>query len=331
MGRKKDLPEDEKREIVQYIATGMKPIDISRKLKRDHRTVKRFVSDSQHRRIQGLLRKVSVRQINVIKRAAIKKPLLSSKQVFEAAGVSGVPRTSRCRILQRLAVVHKAAFRSPLTKAHKERRLQWAQNYMKTYFQTVLFTDECRATLDGPDGWSSGWLVNGHPVPTRLRRQQGGGGVMIWAGILGSEMVGPFRGPDSVKMTSARYVEFLTDHFLLWYRKKNHAFQNKMIFMQDNAPSHAAKNTIDSLIAMGLKREKNMVWPPSSPDLKPVENLWSFLKMKIYEGGRQYTSKQQLWEAILASSNEILPETTHGLTSSMHERIVSHLQEGCIY
>ncbi len=73
MGRKKDLSEDEKREIVQYIATGMKPIDISRKLKRDHRTVKRFVSDSQHRRIQGLLRKVSVRQINVIKRAAIKK------------------------------------------------------------------------------------------------------------------------------------------------------------------------------------------------------------------------------------------------------------------
>ncbi len=154
---------------------------------------------------------------------------------------------------------------------------------------------------------------------------------MIWAGILGSEMVGPFRGPDSVKMTSARYVEFLTDHFLLWYRKKNHAFQNKMIFMQDNAPSHAAKNTIDSLIAMGLKREKIMVWPPSSPDLKPIENLWSFLKMKIYEGGRQYTSKQQLWEAILASSNEILPETTHGLTSSMHERIVKVISKKGAY
>ncbi len=76
MGRNKDLSEDEKREIVQCLATGMKTIDISWKLKRDHRTVKRFVSDSQHRRIQsdkGLLRKVSVRQINVIKRAAIKK------------------------------------------------------------------------------------------------------------------------------------------------------------------------------------------------------------------------------------------------------------------
>ncbi len=53
--------------------------------------------------------------------------------------------------------------------------------------------------------------------------------------------------------------------------------------------------------------------------------------MKIYEGGPQCTSKQQLLEAILTSSNKILPETIHGLTSSVQERIVRHLQEGCIF
>ena len=104
-------------------------------------------------------------------------PLQSSKQIFEAAGASGVPRTSRCRILQSLAVVRKPSIRPPLNNAHKQKRLKWAQEYMKTNFQTVLFTDECRATLDGPDGWASGWLVDGHHVPTRLRRQQGGGAV----------------------------------------------------------------------------------------------------------------------------------------------------------
>ncbi len=36
----------------------------------------------------------------------------------------------------------------PLTKAHKEKHLQWTQKDMKTYFQTVYFTDECYATLD---------------------------------------------------------------------------------------------------------------------------------------------------------------------------------------
>ncbi|CAI9556623.1 unnamed protein product, partial [Staurois parvus] len=159
------------------------------------------------------------------------------------------------------------------------------------------------------DGSSSGWLVDGHPVPTRLRHQQGGGGVMFWAIIMGTELVGPFRVPKGVKMTSAKYVEFMTNYFLPWYRRKNYAFRNKIIFMHDNAPSHAAKNTSASMAAMGIKGEKVMVWPPSSPDLNPIENLWSILKQKIYEGGRQFTSKQQLWEAILTSCKQIQAET----------------------
>lgn len=274
---------------------------------------------------KGTLRKISARSMHRIKRAAAKTPLHSSKQIFEAAGASGVPRTSRCRVLQSLATVHKPSIRPPLTNAHKQKRLHWAEKYMKTNFQTVLFTDECRATLDGPDGWSSGWLVDGHPVPTRLRHQQGGGGVMFWAGIMGRELVGPFRVPESVKMTSAKYVEFLTDHFLPWYRRKNYAFRNKIIFMHDNAPSHAAKNTSASMAAMGIKEEKVMVWPPSSPDLNPIENLWSILKQKIYEGGRQFTSKQQLWEAILTSCKQIQAETVQKLTSSMDARLVKLL------
>lgn len=50
----------------------------------------------------------------------------------------------------------------------------------------------CRATLEGPDGVSSGWLVDGHQVPTRLQSQQGASGVMFWAGIMGSERIGLF-------------------------------------------------------------------------------------------------------------------------------------------
>ncbi|CAJ0916266.1 unnamed protein product [Ranitomeya imitator] len=51
--------------------------------------------------------------------------------------------------------------------------------------------------------------------------------------------------------------------------------------MYDNAPSHAAKNPSS---ALGIKGDKLMVQPPSSPDLNPIENLWSIIKPKIYEG-----------------------------------------------
>ncbi|CAI9602155.1 unnamed protein product, partial [Staurois parvus] len=140
--------------------------------------------------------------------------------------------------------------------------------------------------------------------------------------IMGTELVGPFRVPEGVKMTSAKYVEFMADHSLPWYRRKNYAFRNKIIFMHDNAPSHAAKNTSASMAAMGIKGEKVMVWPPSSPDLNPIENLWSILKQKIYEDGRQFTSKQQLWEAILTSCKQIPAETVRKLPSSMDARLV---------
>jgi len=68
-----------------------------------------------------------------------------------------------------------------------------------------------------------------------------------------------------------------------------------------------------------------MVWPPSSPDLNPIENL----KLKIYEGRRQFTSKPQLWEAILTSCTEIQAETLHKLTSSIDTRIVKVISKKC--
>ena len=73
-----------------------------------------------------------------------------------------------------------------------EARLEQARKQLKLDFQSILFTYEDRAALDGPDGWSKVGVPKGTPRPQRLRRQQGGGGVIIWAGIVGKELVGPF-------------------------------------------------------------------------------------------------------------------------------------------
>ena len=96
-----------------------------------------------------------------------------------------------------------------MKQRRKLARLDWAKSGMKTNFENVLFTDESRATLDGPDGCTSGWLLNGTMPQSKIRQQQGGGGVMIWAGIINNQIVGLFRVPDGVKMCAKSYVDFV--------------------------------------------------------------------------------------------------------------------------
>ena len=77
---------------------------------------------------------------------------------------------------------------------------------MTTNFSKVVFTDEARATLDGKDGWSKGWVGNGCASLSRFRRPQGGGGIMIWVGIIGGIMVRPWRVSQEIKITTETYI-----------------------------------------------------------------------------------------------------------------------------
>ena len=65
---------------------------------------------------------------------------------------------------------------------------------MKTHFEHVLFTHESRVTI-----WMDEWLASDGISPqNKITRQQGDGGVIIWTGIMGDQVVGPFRVPGGV-------------------------------------------------------------------------------------------------------------------------------------
>ena len=60
-----------------------------------------------------------------------------------------------------------------------------------------------------------------------------------------------------------------------------------------------------------------MDWPPQSPDLNLIENLWSIIKRKVYENGHQFSSKKNPWERIKEVSSLISPKEVQNLTSSV--------------
>ena len=58
-------------------------------------------------------------------------------------------------------------------------------------------------------------------------------------------------------------------------------------FQQDNAPCHKSRKTLGWL---AQKNVNVLDWLPSSPDLNPIENLWSIVKKEY----RQFHAIQRL-------------------------------------
>lgn len=137
MGQKKDLTGSEKSKIVRYIAEGCSSLKIAKLLKRDHRTIKRFIQNSQQghkKRVEKPRRKITARELRKVKRAAAKMPLATSLAIFQSCNITGVPKSTRCAILRDMAKVRKAESRPPLNKTHKLKRQDWAKKYLKTDF-----------------------------------------------------------------------------------------------------------------------------------------------------------------------------------------------------
>ena len=62
-----------------------------------------------------------------------------------------------------------------------------------------------------------------------------------------------------------------------------------------------------------------MSWPAQSPDLNPIENLWTTIKRQVYPADKQYTSQAELWEAIKDVCAALEPQEIQNLTSNMDD------------
>jgi len=192
----------------------------------------------------------------------------------------------------------------------------------------VIFSDEKKFNLDGPDGFNGYWRDLRKEPKYFSKRNFGGGSVMVWGafssfGKLDLQFI-------STKMDGREYQEVLS-HSLLPYIHKHHP--QKLFYQQDNAGIHISKNRrrsdpefVPMMEWFQSQGVELLEWPGISPDLNPMENIWGIMVQRIFSDGKQYDTEAQLKQAIQKAWNEIEPELIQKLVDSMKDRIFQVIQ-----
>jgi hypothetical protein len=230
-------------------------------------------------------------------------------------GINACRETLRKAIHKKMPLVFKRKAHAPFwTPAHLTKRVEWCTARMDASenWKRWIFSDEKKFNLDGPDGWNSYWHDMRKEELIHRKRQHGGGKVMVWGAI-------GYHGRTTLhvivgNMNSQQYQVMLSNALL---PVRDGLAQNPVIFQQDNAPIHASAST-KTWLNQNINWHKH--WPAKSPDLNPIENMWSIMSRKVYDGGKQYNSTQELTVAIHRAWNEIPQATVQKLIDSMYRR-----------
>lgn len=212
-----------------------------------------------------------------------------------------------------------------MSENHFAARNQWAYDHVsftQVEWKKVIWTDEKKFNLDGPDGLSYYWHDQRIQRKILSRRHSSGGSIMIWGCFSGCG-VGELCELDG-RLTSLKYIDILETHLLPFAYANHGTGFNDFILQQDGASAHRAIATRNWLDAVGVKV---MTWPAVSPDLNPIENVWGIMAQEVYKHGRKFRNKDELRQTVHQCWDRLEMNTLDKLNESMRDRCIEVLRK----
>ncbi len=273
----------------------------------------------------------------------------SSKMVAQQLQQEGITaalldKTTVIRAAKRVAlnlgrpiVARRGHPRKQLTEANKQRRVDFCTSSSGVDWSAVMVTDRKRFLFHHPRAVVKRvrWLEKGqrwqapkcnHPQGVNVYGGLTVHGVTSLHEVTGTSTLSTSyttkAGKKSKGITQDEYKAVLTKTLLrdgatLFGKHK----VNSWMLQQDNDGAHRdVKGTIRSWsMQAGCTVELVQSWPGNSPDLSPIENLWSYIDQQVQAKGCK--SFAAFRAAVHAEWSKVSPEMARQYMSSMHTRL----------
>src|SRR5271169_3045991 len=136
---------------------------------------------------------------------------------------------------------------------------------------------------------------------------------MVWGAFAGTKKSQLIAMPKD-RRTAKDFVEIV-------YEGELRNFMDKIsnsVLMEDGAPVHRSR-------VSGEWQQQHMVeklnWPPNSPDLNPIENVWKILKDAVQHYRKRPRTLEEMNKALQEEWKAFSPRIFERLLQSMQERM----------
>jgi hypothetical protein len=204
---------------------------------------------------------------------------------------------------------------------NKQKRLDFARQHLEwtiADWSKVIWSDESSFETGKKSQQVKVWRQVGERMKLECLEptfRSGRSSTSIWGAFFGTTKIpivflraGGTKAVDYIdQVYRGRLVDTLTSI------DPNH----QLLLMEDNARSHTAKLT------KAFRNDNHITtleWPPQSPDLNPIENLWKIMKTAISKN-YQPKSLDEMKEAIKLGWDDIPADHLRNLVQSMPNRM----------
>lgn len=268
-------------------------------------------------------KKTTPREDRRIVREGKRDCFLSRAQIARATGVN----VSRWTISRRLRAAgyhsYWAARKPYISPRNRVRRLAWAnqhQNWTVRQWKKVLWSDESPFVLQYR-GRKRVWRL--HNERYRVRCMQAtikyDKKINVW-GCFAYGGVGHLYRVKGI-LVKEKYLRILKLH--MRPSARNLFGRRRFIFQHDNDPKHTAHIVRDHL---ARRTFQTMQWPAQSPDINPIENLWSELDRTL--STRKPRNEDELFHILQQGWQALSARYIHHLIRSMPRRCQAVIRSG---